>query len=127
MKMDLSNLYAAAEAGEIDLGELIGMLQTKQAEITKAEELKRKKAAEEKKKNREKAMHGIIGYIFLAYPKVPRAEAEKMADAALIGVDEICENWEQFISLAHQMECAAAAKEKNTDDAILSDFLKALR
>ena len=125
MKMDLSNLYAAAEAGEIDLGELIGALEAKRKEITKAEELKRK-AIEEKKKNREKAMHGIIGYIFLAYPKVPRAEAEKMADAALIGVDEICENWEQFVNYAHQIECAAAAK-KNTDDAILSDFLKALR
>ena len=124
--MDLSNLFAAADAGEVDLHELIAALENKLEEVTRAEELKRKKAAEEKKKNREKAMHNIVGYIFLAYPKVPRAEAEKIADAALIGVDEICENFDNLMAYAHQFECAAAAK-KNTDDAILSDFLKALR
>lgn len=128
MKMDLSNLFAAADAGDVDLRELIAALENKLEEATKAEELKRKKAAEEKRKNREKAMHGIVGYIFLAYPKVPREEAEKMADAALAGIDEVCENFDQIMAFSRQFECAAAAaKKKNTDDAILSDFLKALR
>lgn len=124
MKMDLSNLYAAADAGDVDLNELIAALQAKQAEITKATELKLKKAAEEKKKNREKAMHGIVGYIFLAYPKVPREEAEKMADAALAGIDEVCENFDRIVSFTRQLE---KIHSDHADDDALSEFLKTLR
>lgn len=123
MKMDLSNLYAAADAGDVDLNELIAALQAKQAEITKAAELKAKKAAEEKKKNREKAMHGIVGYIFLTYPKVPREEAEKMADAALAGIDEVCENYDRIVTFTRQLEKIHG----NADDNALNEFLKTLR
>lgn len=123
MKMDLSNLYAAADAGDVDLNELIAALQAKQAEITKAAELKLKKAAEEKRKNREKAMHGIVGYIFLAYPKVPREEAEKMADAALAGIDEISENYDRIVSFTRQLEKVQSGK---ADDETLCEFLKTL-
>lgn len=124
MKMDLSNLYAAADAGDVDLNELIAALQAKQAEITKAAELKLKKAAEEKKKNREKAMHGIVGYIFLAYPKIPREEAEKMADAALAGIEEVCENLDQIMAFTRQIEKMTA---ENADDASLNKFLRTMR
>ena len=124
MKMDLSNLYAAADAGDVDLNELIAALQTKQAEITKAAELKLKKAAEEKKKNRERVARGIAGYVSLTYPKVPKEEAEKMADAALAGIDEVCENFDRILSFTRQWEKIGA---EDADSITLSKFLRAMR